>query len=149
MVEQPFPVSIGDAGDQWKLVKEEYTKHGINIYADESVSNSGDIETMKQYAHGVNVKLDKTGGIREALKTIEKTKSENLKLWIGTMISSQLAMTTASHLMPYGVGVGDLDGSLLITQATNPFEGGCQIVNGEVILSEGPGIGVTLKQQNQ
>jgi len=143
MVEQPFPVSV-EISDEWVKIKELYGKNGLMIYADESVCTYEDALPLSAFSHGVNVKLDKTGGIRNALRLITEAKNLNLKLWVGIMVSSQLSVTTASHILPLA-GVGDLDGSLLITSETNPFAEGCTIQNGLVTVPVVAGIGVIKK----
>jgi L-alanine-DL-glutamate epimerase-like enolase superfamily enzyme len=60
------------------------------------------------------VKLDKTGGYREALKTIHAAKQRGLQIWIGVMVSSQLSTATHLQILPLASVGGDLDGSLLI-----------------------------------
>jgi len=145
MVEQPFPVGIIENIDEWIKIKEIYENNGLLIYADESVCTYEDIEPLTPVCHGVNVKLDKTGGIRNALRLIKEANNKHLKLWLGIMVSSQLSVTTTSHLLPLS-GVGDLDGSLLITKESNPFLGGCKISNGHVTLSSSNGIGVSFNK---
>jgi len=149
MAEQPFPlekVEIFKHDAQWKLAKEEYEKQGVYIFADESVSRADSIPIIKDYIHGVNIKLEKAGGIRGGLKAYLVAKEFNLKIWLGCMVSTRLSCTCSAHLLALSELGGDLDGDLLVGEETQPFNGGFEWGNeGLVILSDKPGIGLTPK----
>lgn len=85
MVEQPFPVDVSDEKEkeQWKAIKLEYGVNGFAIFADESVSTAADVDALADISHGVNIKLDKTGGVREALKTWTAASERGLGVWYG------------------------------------------------------------------
>src|SRR5207247_9728914 len=87
---------------------------------------------------GVNVKLDKTGGMLEAYRMIEIAKSLGMKTMLGCMISSSVSVTAAAHLSPL-VDYADLDGNLLI--ANDPYSG-VLVRNGKLILPNWPGLGL-------
>jgi L-alanine-DL-glutamate epimerase-like enolase superfamily enzyme len=87
---------------------------------------------------GVNVKLDKTGGILEAYRTIQVARSLGMKTMLGCMISSSVSVTAAAHLSPL-VDYADLDGNLLI--ANDPFVG-VGVEKGKLILPDRPGLGL-------
>jgi L-alanine-DL-glutamate epimerase-like enolase superfamily enzyme len=87
---------------------------------------------------GVNVKLDKCGGIQQALRMIYVAKSLGMKTMLGCMVSSSVTVTAAAHLSPL-VDYADLDGNLLV--ANDPFRG-VTVRNGKLVLPDGPGIGV-------
>ena len=88
---------------------------------------------------GVNVKLDKCGGMLEAYRMIEIAKSLGMKTMLGCMISSSVTVTAAAHLSPL-VDYADLDGNLLISN--DPYTR-VQVREGKLILPEGPGLGLT------
>ncbi|GAM28921.1 hypothetical protein SAMD00019534_120970, partial [Acytostelium subglobosum LB1] len=157
MIEQPFPVettkgnqSIKDDPviQQWVHIKEEYHRHGLVIFADESVCNADDIDNLIDIAHGVNIKLEKTGGVREALIAITKARDLGMKVWIGSMVGSSLNSNAAAHLLAilsdYG---GDLDGGLLVDDQSQLFTGGFSIVEDGLVQMSNThyGVGVVVK----
>jgi L-alanine-DL-glutamate epimerase-like enolase superfamily enzyme len=87
----------------------------------------------------VVIKLDKTGGIVEALRMIEMAKAFKLKTMLGCMISSSVSITAAAHLSPL-VDYADLDGNLLI--ANDPYAG-VRVEKGKLVLPDKPGLGLT------
>jgi L-alanine-DL-glutamate epimerase-like enolase superfamily enzyme len=80
----------------------------------------------------------KCGGLGEALRMIAVARAHGMKVMLGCMIESSLAITAAAHLAPL-VDYADLDGNLLI--ADDPFIG-VVVVGGRLALPEGPGLGV-------
>ncbi|ELR18627.1 racemase, putative [Acanthamoeba castellanii str. Neff] len=128
MLEQPFPTTLlkepSEAGTQaWKVVKAAYENAGIPIFADESMSTAADLPLLLDFVHGVNVKLEKAGGVRAALEALLQAQKFNLKLWIGIMVGSRVNCGTGAHLLPLATH-GDLDGSLLTTEDSQVHEGG-------------------------
>jgi L-alanine-DL-glutamate epimerase-like enolase superfamily enzyme len=112
----------------------------IPIIADEACRHSEDIPKLRDAFDGVNVKLDKAGGMLEAYRMIELAKSYGMKTMLGCMISSSCTVTAAAHLSPL-VDYADLDGNLLI--ANDPFRG-VTVKDGKLILPSGPGLGLTV-----
>ena len=112
----------------------------IPVMADESIHNPEDaLSLIRQDAVDlINIKLMKCGGISEALRMIHTARSLGLKIMIGCMIESSLAVTAAAHLTPL-VDAADLDGNLLLKD--DPFEG-AKVRDGKLILPTGPGLGV-------
>lgn len=151
MVEQPFGAHIEDAAlrEQWRQVKVEYGVHGFAIYADESVSTCEDVDALADICHGVNIKLDKTGGVREALRTWKVATDRGLGVWIGIMVSSRLSTSMASCLLPLSTLGGDLDGQLLVDVKSDKFHKGLNwdIKTGLCSPPSGFGLGLELKQQ--
>ena len=148
MIEQPFPAHLNeDEKSEWKKVKQEYGAEGFVIYADESVSTSADVHSLKDICHGVNIKLDKTGGVREALRTWEAATNEGLGVWIGIMVSSRLSTSMASCMLPISTLGGDLDGQLLVDAKSDRFTGGLNwdVKTGLCSPPEGPGLGLHRK----
>ena len=86
----------------------------------------------------MNLKLMKSNGISNVLKMIHVARAHNLRIMLGCMIESSLAITAAAHLTPL-VDYADLDGNLLIDN--DPYEG-VRVVNGKLVLPDGPGLGV-------
>ncbi|MCY3770535.1 MAG: dipeptide epimerase [Gemmatimonadetes bacterium] len=132
LVEQPLPP--GSPGD-WRRVREAAP---MPIIADESVLVSTDVPAMAGLVDGVNVKLMKCGGIREALRLIHTARAHGMRVMIGCMIETSVAITAAAHLSPLA-DYADLDGNLLISN--DPFSGAA-VCRGRLVLPERPGIGV-------
>jgi L-alanine-DL-glutamate epimerase-like enolase superfamily enzyme len=93
---------------------------------------------LKDAFDGVNVKLDKAGGVLEAWRMIQIAKALGMKTMLGCMVSSSCTVTAAAHLSPL-VDYADLDGNLLI--ANDPFIG-VQVRQGKLILPDRPGLGL-------
>ena len=153
MIEQPFPIKYNDIKinlEGWKKIKNISEKNNILIYADESASNVESIEPLKDIVSGVNIKLEKCGGIRNGLKCIEKGKELNLQVWIGSMVGSSLLMNMAVVLTPLST-YSDLDGFLLVDEESQPTKGGFtwDVENGIIKLSKDIGLGITLKSKNE
>jgi L-alanine-DL-glutamate epimerase-like enolase superfamily enzyme len=131
-VEQPMPAKM--------LEETAWLRQRVDIplIADEAVINTSDIASLAQVYDGINIKLMKAGGIREALNMIRAARDVGLKIMIGCMIESSVAITAAAHLSPL-VDWADLDGNLLISN--DPFSG-VKISQGRLILNDQPGIGV-------
>lgn len=110
----------------------------LPIIADESAVNVGDVVKLRGCVHGINIKLAKCGGLREALKMIHVARAQNMQVMLGCFIESSLGITAAAHLSPL-VDYADLDGHLLITD--DPVAA-VRIVEGRLILPNRPGIGV-------
>jgi L-alanine-DL-glutamate epimerase-like enolase superfamily enzyme len=113
----------------------------LPIIADEAVQGLADLVKMRGAYTGVNIKLMKCTGMREAHKMLEFAKAYGMKVMIGCMTETSCAVSAAAHLSPVA-DFADLDGPLLIN---NDVFKGMQIVEGKVTLSEQPGIGITKK----
>ena len=107
MVEQPLPA------DQDHVL--EGLPHSMPLCADESVHDRATLPALVGRYDAVNLKLDKTGGLTEALATAEQALSLGLELFVGCMVGSSLAMAPAMLLTPRARWV-DLDGPLLLAQ---------------------------------
>jgi L-Ala-D/L-Glu epimerase len=110
----------------------------LPIFADEPVRTARDIPRLAGCVDGVNIKVMKAGGLREAFRAIAVARAHGLQVMLGCMIESSLAVTAAAHLSPL-VDWADLDGNLLV--ANDPYLG-VAIQAGRLILPEGPGLGV-------
>jgi L-Ala-D/L-Glu epimerase len=116
------------------------TSHvSVPVITDESCVVPSDVAKVAPYVDGINIKLMKCGGIYPALQMITIARGLGLKVMMGCMIESSLAITAAAHLSPL-LDYADLDGQLLIDD--DPFQG-VTVEDGRLILPTGPGLGVT------
>lgn len=110
----------------------------LPIILDESVQTSTDIPTAAGCCDGINIKLSKCGGLREAYRMIATARAHDLRVMLGCMIESSIGITAAAHLAPLADYL-DLDGNLLV--ANDPYRGVISAY-GEMILPDGPGLGL-------
>ncbi len=110
----------------------------LPIIGDEGVQRLPDVIKAKGIYSGINIKLMKSTGMREAHKMLILAKAMGMKVMIGCMTETSCAISAASQLSPM-VDWADLDGALLIS---NDIFKGTGIVDGRVVLSSLPGIGV-------
>jgi L-Ala-D/L-Glu epimerase len=132
-IEQPLPAEMLEEA-RWVR-----SKVHIPVIADEACQRATDIPKLKESFDGVNVKLDKSGGILEAYRMLEIAKALGMKTMLGCMISSSVSVTAAAHLSPL-VDWADLDGNLLISN--DPFHG-VRVEHGKLVLPKSPGLGLT------
>lgn len=131
-VEQPMPADdLG--GTAW--LKERV---GIPLIADENSIRLSDVPRLQESFHGINIKLMKCTGLREAMKMIHTARACGLKIMVGCMVESSVAISAAAQVSPL-IDFADLDGALLTTN--DPFSG-VNIVKGQIVLSDLPGIGI-------
>jgi len=107
LIEQPFSVS-----DDEVL---ETLDHPIPVCADESCHTTADLPRLKNRYEVINVKLDKTGGLTEALQLCERAHNDNFKILIGCMVCTSLSIAPARLLAGYADWL-DLDGPLLLSR---------------------------------
>ena len=132
MVEQPMPKERLD-DIAW------ITQHSpLPIFADESVQRLKDIPALKGAFSGINIKLMKCTGMREAWKMVTLARALGMKVMVGCMTETSCAISAAAQFSP-SVDFADLDGSLLI--ANDRFKG-MEVVKGKITLPDRPGIGV-------
>ena len=134
MVEQPMPVSRPD-DNGWITERSP-----LPIFADEAIPRLCDVPSVKGLYHGINIKLMKCTGMREAWKMLNYARAEGMKVMVGCMTETSCAVSAAAQLSP-AVDFADLDGNLLIT---NDLFKGVEVVKGKITLSDTPGIGLTL-----
>ena len=132
LIEQPLPAS------QLEDMKWIRQRVHMPIIADEACLHPEDLPKIAPYFDGVNVKVDKCGGLLEAYRMIQLAKSLGLKTMLGCMVSSSVAITAAAQLSPL-VDYADLDGNLLI--ANDPVAG-VRVVRGKLVLPMRPGLGL-------
>ena len=107
LIEQPFPADADEVL--------ETLDHPIPVCADESCHTTADIPRLKNRYEVINVKLDKTGGLTEALRLCERARESGFKLLIGCMVGTSLGMAPARLLASAAAWV-DLDGPLLLAR---------------------------------
>jgi L-alanine-DL-glutamate epimerase-like enolase superfamily enzyme len=118
LIEQPLP-----AGEDGTLAR---MAHPVPLCADESVHDRKGLAAIAHRYDAVNIKLDKAGGLTEALATAAEARALGLKLMVGCMVGTSLAMAPAL-LLAQGADWVDLDGPLLLAQDREPglaYEGG-------------------------
>ena len=110
----------------------------LPIFADEAIQRLADVPGIKGAYHGINIKLMKCTGMREAWKMLNYARAEGMKVMVGCMTETSCAVSAAAQLSP-AVDFADLDGNLLIT---NDLFKGMEVVNGKITLNDLPGIGI-------
>ena len=110
----------------------------LPIFADESIQRLADIPSIKGAYHGINIRLMKCTGMREAWKMANYAHAEGMRVMLGCMTETSCAVSAAAQLSPVA-DFADLDGNLLIT---NDLFKGMEVVDGKVTLSDRPGIGL-------
>ena len=130
-VEQPLPA--GDSGGP-------ALKSGspLPIYVDEDCHTLSDVAACAERAHGINIKLAKSGGIREAIRMAHAARALDLGVMLGCMVESGLGIAAGASIASLCDHV-DLDGNILIAEDPWP---GVQLVDGVQLPSAAPGLGV-------
>lgn len=132
MVEQPMSVDRPD-DNGW------ITAHSpVPVYADEAVQGLSSLASVKGLYSGINIKLMKCGGMRNAWKMANYARAEGMRVMLGCMTETSCAVTAASHLSPLA-DFADLDGNLLIS---NDLFEGMTVREGRICLPDRPGLGV-------
>ena len=132
MVEQPMPKEMPDA-NAWLTERSP-----LPTFADEAIQRLKDIPAIKGAYTGINIKLMKCTGMREAWKMMNYARAEGMKVMIGCMTETSCAIAAAAQLSP-AVDFADLDGNLLIA---NDIFRGTTVVDGKITLNQLPGIGI-------
>jgi L-Ala-D/L-Glu epimerase len=130
-VEQPLPAA--DPG-----AEELRAKSPIPIYVDEDCHTLADVARCAEIAHGINIKLAKSGGIREGMRMAHAARALDLGVMLGCMVESGLGIAAACLVAPLCDHV-DLDGNLLLAEDPCP---GVAFVDGVQVPAEEPGLGV-------
>jgi L-alanine-DL-glutamate epimerase-like enolase superfamily enzyme len=107
MIEQPLP------SDADGILAE--VPHAVPIYADESCHDRASLDSIVGKYDGINIKLDKTGGLTEALALKQAAEAAGLRIMVGCMVATSLAMAPAM-LLAQGAAIADLDGALLLAR---------------------------------
>ena len=130
------PLQAGDEGA--RALRE---RSPIPIYVDEDCHTLADVASCAEIAHGINIKLAKSGGIREALRMVHAARALRLGVMLGCMLESGLSVAAGCCVAPLCDHV-DLDGNLLL--AVDPWPG-VTLVDGVQVPSLAPGLGVTVR----
>lgn len=128
------PLVAGDPGGP-----ELKARSPLPIYVDEDCHTLADVAACAERAHGINVKLAKSGGIREAVRMVHAARALGLGTMLGCMVESGLGIAAGAHIASLFDHV-DLDGNILI--ARDPWPG-VAFVDGVQLPSDEPGLGVT------
>jgi L-alanine-DL-glutamate epimerase-like enolase superfamily enzyme len=110
----------------------------IPIYVDEDCHTLADVAACAERAHGINIKLAKSGGIREAVRMVHAARALGLGVMLGCMVESGLGIAAGAHVASLMDHI-DLDGNLLLAQDPWP---GLEFKDGFQLPSERPGLGV-------
>jgi L-alanine-DL-glutamate epimerase-like enolase superfamily enzyme len=135
LIEQPMPKEQVD-NNAWLTERSP-----IPIFGDEAVQRLPDVKKAYGVYSGINIKLMKSTGMREAHKMMVLARSLGMQVMLGCMTETSCAISAASHLSPM-VDFADLDGALLIS---NDLYDGTKVIDGKVTLMERPGIGAVKK----
>jgi L-alanine-DL-glutamate epimerase-like enolase superfamily enzyme len=130
--EQPLPAGDAD-GPELKR------RSPVPIYVDEDCHTLADVAACAERAHGINIKLAKSGGIREAVRMTAAARALGLGVMLGCMIESGLGIAAGAQIASLMDHV-DLDGNLLL--AHDPWLG-VEFVDGVQQPADAPGLGVT------
>lgn len=136
-VEQPMPKTAVD--DMAWLTENS----PLPTMADEAVQRLPDLMKVHGVYSGINIKLMKSTGMREAHEMLVLARSLGMKVMIGCMTETSCAVSAAAQLAPK-CDWADLDGNLLISN--NPYSG-MKIVDGKVTLIDQPGIGISIEKK--
>lgn len=132
-VEQPFPAEDLDSFHRLRELSPR-----LPVIVDEGCHDLRDVAPAAAYADGINVKLAKSGGVREAVRMIHAARALGLRVMLGCMVESQLGIAPAAAIASL-VDWADLDGHLLL--ADEPFTG-LRLEDGRVLPGAEPGLGV-------
>ncbi len=132
-VEQPFPAADRASFDAYRRLEPR-----LPVIIDEGCKDLASVAEIAAYADGINIKLSKCGGIREALRMVHAARALDLQVMFGCMVESELGISQAAQLASLADHI-DLDGHLLI--ATKPYKG-LGLEDGRLVLSDLPGLGV-------
>ncbi len=127
------PLQAGEEGG-----RELKARSPIPIYVDEDCHTLADVEPCSEIAHGINIKLAKSGGIREAIRMTHAARALRMGVMLGCMLESGLAIAAGCCVASLCDHV-DLDGNLLLRDDPWP---GVELVDGIQVPSLEPGLGV-------
>ncbi len=134
-VEQPIAKTNFEG---WRTLRQQLPADMPPLIADESVQGVESILPLAGLVDGINIKLAKCGGLRPARQMILLARAIGMRVMIGCMVESSVAISAAATLTPFA-DYADLDGNLLITN--DPYRG-ARNVHGKLVLSPLPGLGV-------
>jgi L-alanine-DL-glutamate epimerase-like enolase superfamily enzyme len=127
------PLRAGDVGGP--ALRE---RSPIPIFVDEDCHTLADLTRCRDIAHGINIKLAKSGGIREAIRMVHAARSLRMGVMVGCMLESGLGIAAGCCVAPLCDHV-DLDANLLLREDPCP---GIELVDGVQVPRVAPGLGV-------
>jgi L-alanine-DL-glutamate epimerase-like enolase superfamily enzyme len=130
--EQPLPAGDPDGAELKRRAP-------LPIYVDEDCHTLADVAACAERAHGINIKLAKSGGIREAVRMVHAARALGLGVMLGCMVESGLGIAPGAHIASLMDHI-DLDGNLLL--ASDPWPG-VEFVDGVQLPADAPGLGVS------
>ena len=129
------PLRAGDEGG--RVLRE---RSPVPIFVDEDCHTLADVARCAEIAHGINIKLAKSGGIREAIRMAHAARALRLRVMLGCMLESGLGIAAGCCVAPLCDHV-DLDGNLLLREDPCP---GVELVDGVQVPAVAPGLGVSV-----
>lgn len=132
LIEQPL------AKNNWDGMKILFKESCLPLFADESCVLKEDVEKCYQHFHGINIKLTKCSGITPALEMIEKARSLNMKVMMGSMNESSIGSAAIAQFLPQ-LDYVDMDGPLLLNK---DLATGLQISSSNVVINGKHGLGI-------
>ncbi|MGH3079273.1 MAG: dipeptide epimerase [Gaiellaceae bacterium] len=129
------PLRAGDEGG--RVLRE---RSPVPIFVDEDCHTLADVARCAEIAHGINIKLAKSGGIREAIRMAHAARALRLRVMLGCMLESGLGVAAGCCVAPLCDHV-DLDGNLLLREDPCP---GIELVDGVQVPAVAPGLGVSV-----
>ena len=129
------PLEAGDDGG-----RELRERSRVPIYVDEDCHTLADVAACAEIAHGINIKLAKSGGIREAIRMAHAARALRLGVMLGCMLESGLGIAAGCCVAPLCDHI-DLDGNLLLSEDPCP---GVELRDGVQVPSTAPGLGVSV-----
>jgi L-alanine-DL-glutamate epimerase-like enolase superfamily enzyme len=134
-VEQPLPQHGVEA---WHELRSRLPEGIPPLIADESVQQAVDIPPLAGAIDGINIKVAKAGGLREARRMIVLARALGMQVMIGCMVETSVGVTAAAQLAPLA-DYADLDGNLLLVR--DPYVG-ATLDEGRLVLPDEPGLGI-------
>lgn len=131
------PVARADY-DGWRALRTHLPPGLPPLIADESVQGVASIAPLRGLADGINIKLAKCGGLSAARQMIALARAFGMRVMLGCMVESSVAVTAAAHLAPLA-DYADLDSNLLLLN--DPYTG-VDNAGGRLALPDAPGLGV-------
>jgi L-alanine-DL-glutamate epimerase-like enolase superfamily enzyme len=138
LIEQPLPAGHLEATAQLRA------NSPVPIFADEDFRTVDDIARLAGVYDGINVKLVKCGGIREAIRAIREARAHGMRAMIGCGIESSVGIAAAVAISPLADFV-DLDGAIL---TSNDPAAGLRLVDGRLVAGAGVGLGVGIRDED-
>ena len=129
--EQPLPAGDPDGAELKR-------RSPVPVYVDEDCHTLADVAACAERAHGINIKLAKSGGIREAVRMAHAARALGLGVMLGCMVESGLGIAAGAQIASLCDHV-DLDGNLLLAEDPWP---GVELVDGVQLPSAAAGLGV-------